>query len=363
FFFIFASTVHAAAKVEVLDKTHKPAGQFLAYTEFELSGEPLAEGLGLDLDVLDPNRADEPTAFDFVAGIESYEYSEEAMYALNYQSTMGPHIVNGPLNKARGGKLENLGQRVIKMAEAVGFPASEVPLNMYPISLPYVSGSPEFVGKPDTSTVNGDEAEIRTAKGVEKTVQTVVPAYFRDYKSLAWDSASFDKSFNPAATGGIMLKEVMWAQDFLGGMHVTETDEEVEADSMKMDHDGVHSLGVSAADGFNGMLLTEISLDKLLIMQDQMGYDGKNLGVKFGLDYDPAKKPIWFASKVAVKEGKAFGTNAIAGLEVTDGASTLRDTWMMLWPVSEYYAFSDQRTANTAQNPAFKAVFDGAPFA
>ena len=360
---IFASTVHAAAKVEVLDKTHNPAGQFLAYTEFELSGEPLAEGLGLDLDVLDPNRADEPTAFDFAAGIESYEYSEEAMYALNYQSGMGPHIVNGPLNKARGGKLENLGQRVIKMAEAVGFPASEVPLNMYPISLPYVSGSPEFVGKPDTSTVNGDEAEIRTAKGVEKTVQTVVPAYFRDYKSLAWDPASFDKSFNPAATGGIMLKEVMWAQDFLGGMHVTKTDEEVEADSMKMDQDGVHTLGVSAADGFNGMLLTEISLDKLLIMQDQMGYDGKNLGVKFGPDYDPAKKPIWFASKVAVKEGKAFGVNSIAGLEVTDGASTLRDTWMMLWPVSEYYAFSDQRSANTAQNPAFKAVFDGAPFA
>lgn len=63
----------------------------LAYTEFELSGEPLAEALGLDLDVLDANRADEPTPFDFAAGIESYEYSEEAMYALNYQSGMGPH--------------------------------------------------------------------------------------------------------------------------------------------------------------------------------------------------------------------------------------------------------------------------------
>ena len=359
---IFANALQAAS-VEVLDKTHHPAGQFLAYTEFELSGEPLAESLGLDLDILDPNRADEPTPFDFAAGIESYEYSEEAMYALNYQSTMGPHLVNGPLNIARGGKMETLGKRVIEMAQAVGFPANEVPLNMYPISMPYASGNPEFAGKPDTSVVNGDEAEIRTAKGTEKTVQTVVPAYFRDYKSLAWNPASFDKSFSPAATGGIMLKEVMWAQDFLGGMHVTKTDEEVEADSMKMDQDGVHTLGVSAADGFNGMLLTEISLDKLLMLQNQLGFDGKNLGVKFGPDYDPAKKPVWFASKVAVTEKKVNGVNAVDSLKVTDSASTLRDTWMLLWPVSEIYAFSDQRTANTAQNPAFKAVFDGAPFA
>ncbi|MEZ8095391.1 hypothetical protein ACED51_14955, partial [Photobacterium swingsii] len=152
---VFASTASAAAQVKVIDKTHQPAGNFLAYTEFELSGEPLAESLGLDLDVLDPNIADDPTPFDFAAGIESYEYSEEAMYALNYQSQMGPHLVNGPVNQARGGKLVDLGKRVIEMAQAVGFPASEIPQNMYPISIPYVSGSPEFAQKPDTTTVNG----------------------------------------------------------------------------------------------------------------------------------------------------------------------------------------------------------------
>ncbi|MGC3835993.1 hypothetical protein ACPSKX_18080 [Moritella viscosa] len=37
-----------AASVKVLDKTLSPAANFLAYTEFELSGEPLAESLGLD---------------------------------------------------------------------------------------------------------------------------------------------------------------------------------------------------------------------------------------------------------------------------------------------------------------------------
>ena len=71
---LISGAAHAAVKVE--DKTFNTAANMLAYTEFELSGEPLAEALGLDLDVLDANRADEPTPFDFAAGIESYEYSE-----------------------------------------------------------------------------------------------------------------------------------------------------------------------------------------------------------------------------------------------------------------------------------------------
>ena len=54
---------------------------------------------------------------------------------------------------------------------------------------------------------------------------------------------------------------------------------------------------------------------------------------------------------------------AIGKLEVVDGSAQLRDAWMMLWPLSEFYAFTDQRSANTNQNPAFHAVFDGAPFA
>ncbi len=352
-----------AAKITVLDKTHLPAANFLAYTEFELSGEPLAETLGLDLDILDPNLVDQPTTFDYAAGIESYEYSEEAMYALNYQSTMGPHLVNGPVNTARGGSLASLGMRFIELAAAVGFPSEEIPLNMYPISVPYLSGSPEFAGKVDTTTVNGEALEVMTAKGTETVHKSVVPAYFRDYKTLAWNEKSFDKTLNPATIGGIFLKEVMWSQDFLGGMHVTDTNEEVEATSSKMDQDGKHSLGVSAADGFNGVILTEMSLDKLLILQEQLGFDGKKLGVKFGPDYDPAKKPIWFAHKVAVKQNHKNGVNNIASLKVTDSSSTLRDTWMLLWPLSEFYAFTDQRTANTAQNPAFTAVFDGHPFA
>ncbi len=353
----------SGVKVEVLDKSFDPAGGFLAYTEFELSGEPLAESLGLDLDVLDPSKLNIPTAFDYTTGIESYEYSEEAMYAVNYQSKMGPHIANGPVNKGRGGSLEDLGKRVIELAKSVSFPAEEIPLNMYPITFPYASGLPEFAQAVNTTVVSTDEAEIIMAHGEKKTVKIDIPAYFRDYASLGWKETAMDKSFNPAAAGGQMLKDVMWAQDFLGGMHTIEGDEEVEAESATMDQNGKHALGVSSADGFNGVILSEIIWDRLITLQSQLGFDGKKLGAKLTASYDPAKGAVWFPHKVAVTEKIANGVKAIGNLKVTDGASSLRDTWMLLWPLSEVYAFSDQRTDNKAQNPAFLAVFDGAPFA
>lgn len=359
---IASATAHAAPKLDILDTTHRPAGNFLAYTEFELSGEPLAEALGLDLDVLDPNRLNEPSRFDYSAGIESYEYSEEAMYALNYQSQMGSHLCNGPINVARGSGCDALDKRLTELAQAVGFPAEEIPDNLYPISLPYESGSPKLeLG--EVATVEGEEIEAVNARGDVVSQITRVNAYISDYQNLHWQRDSFVKTINPAAVGGILLKEVMWSQDFLGGMHETATDEEVEADSATMDQDGQHSLGVSAADGFQGMLLTEISLDKLIILQERLGYDGNNLGVKITPAYDPAKKPVWFPHRVAVEERKVNGVNALGKLRVTDGGSTLRDTWMMLWPASELFAFSDQRLGNSGQNPAFLAVFDGAPFA
>ena len=349
-------------KVEVLNKEFDVAGGMLAYTEFELSGEPLAEGLGLDLDTLVPSKINAPTAFDYTAGIESYEYSEEAMYAVNYQSKLGPHLVNGPVNAARGGTLDSLGKRFVELMDAVGFAADELPLNLYPLSFPYAKGVPEFGQKVDTTEVKTDEAEITDAKGKVKIVKVSVPAYYRDYGSLAWREDGMDKTFTPAAAGAEMLKDVMWAQDFLGGMHVKESDKEVKAENTTMDQDGKHALGVSAADGVNGVILAEITWDKLRTLRDRFGFDGKTLGAKIGPDYDPKKGAVWFPNRVAVTETTKNDVKAIGALTVTDSGSSLRNTWMLLWPLAETYAFTDQRTDNHGQNPSFLAVFDGAPF-
>lgn len=349
-------------KVEVVDKAFDVAAGMLAYTEFELSGEPLAESLGLDLDTLDANKTNAPTAFDYTAGIESYEYSEEAMYAVNYQSKLGPHLANGPVNAARGGTMETLGKRFVELMNSVGFEPEELPLNMHPLSFPYAKGTPEFAQKVDLTQVRADEIELSDAKGKTKKVAVAIPAYYRDYATLGWREDGMDKAFTPAALGGELLKDVMWAQDFMGGMHLKDGDTEVKGESPSQDHDGKHALGKSSADGVNGVILTEITWDKLRTLRDRFGYDGKTLGAKIGPDYDPKKGAVWFPNRVDVTETNKNGVKALGELKVADGGSSLRNTWMLLWPLAEAYAYTDQRTENKAQNPAFLAVFDNAPF-
>ena len=349
--------------VKVLDKTFDVAGGMFAYTEYELSGEPLAEALGLDLDVLDPDQADQPTPIDFAAGIDSYEYSEEAMYAVNYQSRLGPHLVNGPVNAALGGTLESLGKRFIDLANSVGFAPDELPQNLYPITFPLDKGVPEYGQAVDVTQVSTADIKATTHAGTAKDFSAITPAYLRDYASLGWRADGIDLAFTPAAAGGELLKDVMWSQDFLGGMHVTAGDEEVDdIASTDMDHDGTHSLGVSSADGVNGMILTEITWDKLTTLRDRFGYDGKTLGAAIGPDYDATKAPVWFPNKVAVTLDQKNGVNALGSTTVSDGGSALRNVWTLLWPLAEAYGFTDQRTANQNQNKAFLAVFDGDPF-
>jgi hypothetical protein len=350
------------ARVEVLDKRFDVAGGMLAYSEFELSGEPLAAALGLDLDMLDPNLLAQPTGFDYAAGIESYEYSEEAMYALVFQSRLGPHLANGSVNAARGGKPVDLGKRMLELAKSTGFPAEELPIGLYPLSLPYAAGMPEFERAVDTSVVNGDEIELIDARGQRRELSTHLPAYLRDFTSLAWQEEGVTREFVPAAIGATLLKEVLWAQDFLGGMHRIADGREVVPTSSSMDRDGVYALGVSAPDGVAGAILTEQAWDKLRILRERLLFDGSTLGAKIAPQAGAASSPRWFPHRVGVDETTVEGLRAIGSLEVADARSTLRDTWLLLWPVSEFYAFADQRAANQTQNPAFLALFDGAPF-
>lgn len=92
--------------------TFDTAGNMFAYAEFELSGELMAERLGLNLDLLDPANVNQPTPFDYTAGIESYEYSEEGMYEVVEKSGLGLHLVNGPVNHSRGNNpAESLAKR------------------------------------------------------------------------------------------------------------------------------------------------------------------------------------------------------------------------------------------------------------
>jgi hypothetical protein len=344
-------------KVTVTDYTFDTAGNMFAYSEFELSGEPLAEGLGLDLDVLDVRKLDKPTKFDYTAGVESYEYSEEAMYEVTEKSGLGLHLIHGPVTaefakKTNKPNHEALAARFYELADSVGYPHEEIFRNMFPTLIEYSSGDPHYIEKVDTEVY------------AENDDKTYVPVYQVDFQSLRWDRDKMDKILNPSAYGGVFLKQALWAGDFLGGFHTVDKDEEMEPQTPNDDKDENVALGVSSADGMQGMILTEQIWNKLNFVRDHLFYNikGQELTKAEGSKYDPAKGLVYLPHKIKVVEnGEDLAPNA-KELVVEDSRSLLQDQWLMLWPASEFYGMTDQRPANINQNPAFLAVFDGAPY-
>lgn len=347
----------ANIEVPVTDYTFDTAGNMFAYSEFELSGEPLAEGLGLDLDVLDARKLDKPTKFDYTAGIESYEYSEEAMYEVTEKSGLGLHLIHGPVTEQWAKKVhksndEALADRFYELADSVGYPREEIFRNMFPTMIEYASGDPHYAQKVDTEVYS------------ENDDKTYVPVYQVDFQSLRWNRDKMDKILTPSAYGAVFLKQALWAGDFLGGFHTVDKDEELEAKTPNDDKDKNIALGVSSVDGMQGMILTEEIWNKLNFVRDHLFYNAKQqtLTKATGSHYDPAKGFVYLPHKIqVVEDGNELAPN-VKQLVVEDQRSLLQDQWLMLWPASEFYGITDQRPENKNQNPAFLAVFDGAPY-
>ena len=66
----------AHAEIRITDTSHyDTASQMLLANEINESGEPYAEAIGYDLDVLDPMVPGFPDQTSYALGIENYEYS------------------------------------------------------------------------------------------------------------------------------------------------------------------------------------------------------------------------------------------------------------------------------------------------
>lgn len=344
-------------QVPVTDYTFRTAGNMFAYSEFELSGEPLAEGLGLDLDLLDVRKINEPTEFDYIAGVESYEYSEEAMYEVTEKSGLGLHLIHGPIAKKlakQSGKEshEVLAERFYLLADQVGYPREEIFRNMFPTLIEYESGDPHYIQQVDTDVY------------AENDDGTYVPVYQVDFQTLRWAREKMNKMLVPAAYGATFLKQALWAGDFLSALHTVDKDEEIEAKTANDDQHSNIALGVSSADGMQGMILTEQIWNKLLFIRDHLFYDAKNdklTSLNKGT-YEPEKGFVYLPHQVEVVENGDDQAPDAQQLILKDKRSFLKDQWLMLWPAAEFFGMTDQREANKNQNPAFLAVFDGQPY-
>lgn len=342
--------------VAVTDYNFDTAGNMFAYAEFELAGEPLLEGLGVDLDILDPKEVDQPAKFDYTAGIEAYEYSEEAMYEVVEKSGLGLHLINGPvvgeMAKEKGIESpEFLAERYYELADAVGYPREEIFSNMFPTLIEYSKGDPHYIEKVDTEEYASGDGD------------TYVPNYQVNFKSLRWDREKMDKILNPAAYGGTFLKQALWAGDFLGGYHTVDKDEELEGETSNDDQDENIRLGVSSPDGMQGMFLVEGIWNKLNFIKNGLFYNGKELtSAGIGSQYDPAKGFIYLPHKIEVEEdGNEMIPNA-KSMKLSDSRSLLNDQWLMLWPAAEFYGMTDQREENKNVAPSFRALFDSNPY-
>lgn len=356
---MLALTVGCSSGLEVKvtdENSFDTAGNMFAYAEFELSGEPLAESLGLDLDVLDANAIDKPSAFDYIAGIESYEYSEEAMYEVVEKSGLGLHLLNGPAVQAYAKEKgvsanEALAARFTQFAESVGSAASDIQQNMFPTTIEYASGDPHYSQKVDTGKfADGEDGAY-------------VPNYQVDFASLRWDRSKMEKTLVPSAYGATLLKQALWAGDFLGNVHSKDKDEELDAASVDPNDPNV-ALGVSSADGLQGMFLTEEIWNKLLAVRQGLFYDANSgqLTAGKGAAYDPSQGLAYLPHSIAVTENGDKDYPGATKYEVKDKSSQLRDQWLTLWPAAEFFGTVDQRPANANRNPAFALVFDGSPF-
>ncbi len=229
------------------------------------------------------------------------------MYEVVEKSGMGLHLVNGPAVAEEAKKAgiepnELLASRFLKMADSVGQPADHIQQNMYPTFIEYVSGDPHYAQK------------INTDKFADGENGTYIPKYQVDFSSLRWNRDKMSKQLVPSAYGGTMLKQSLWAGDFLGNLHDAKSDEEVDASTAKSgpEKDQGLRLGVSSADGMQGMVLTEEVWNKLLYVRDNLFYNpsSKALGalaaVHTCLMQSTLKKPEIRITEIEELEGQRW---------------------------------------------------------
>ncbi len=363
FLLLISAVAPVQAQVRITDNTHyDTASQMLLANEINESGEPFAEALGYDLDILDPFNPNFPDRAAYVLGIENYEYSRYQLGAVISRSGVGLHMMWAPVigamaamqpddfdgsmtgGMANGYKEDDM---LMMMVRHFGHLAGQMPpANPWPQFGEFVSADPHYAGPVD-------------------------PDHFTmDFSSLRWDRNKMDKRLSPGAMGQTLMKQYLWAQDMLSGFH--------DADGEGIDPDGVVSpdgpdgvfdpdngvfFGGDGADGFIGQVLTAEAINKIKNLIDNLAYDGHSLGAVNPMTYDPAMGLKYFPHLIAVNEEMVPGLPPRAGTySVDDPSSDLFDQSSLLWGALNFSNMMDPGNSSDAAHLAYHNVFDGDPF-
>jgi len=337
--------------------------QMLLANEINESGEPFAEALGYDLDLLDPMVLNQPDSTSYTLGIENYEYSRYLLGTVISRSGIGLHMMWAPVitemaamepddyDGSFTGGVPNGFKEDDKLMQTImhfGMLANQMaPMNPWPQFADFEGGDPHLP-------------------------QPVAPDFNMDFSSLRWDRDLMDKTLSPGAMGQSLMKQYLWAQDMLGSFH-DSLDNGITPDGI-LSPDSVGSpnfdpfnniyYGGSSLDGFIGQVLTAEAINKTKFLISSLAYDGTELGMVDPATYDPANGIKYFPHRIAVTESPVADMlpPKASELLVTDASSDLFDQLSYLWGTLNYKNMMDPDNNSDDTHLAYHTVFDGNPF-
>ncbi len=360
---LVAIAVPALAQVQITNTTnYKTADQMLLANEINESGEPYAEAVGYDLDMLDPMEPDFPSRSAYVLGIENYEYSRYQLGTVVSRSGIGLHMMWSPVITQMAammgpdfdgshtmGMINGYNEDDMLMMSIMHFGANAnqtPPMGAWPQFGEFVSGDPHFA-------------------------QPVADNFHMDFSTLRWDRSSMLQQLSPGAMGQSLMKQYLWAQDMLGGFHDENEDEVVPdgivtpdgPDGMFDPENGVY-YGGDNADGFIGQVLTAEAINKVKNLMENLAYDGTSLGGVNPMTYDPMNGLKYFPNRIAVTEEMVMEglPPRVGSYEVVDARSDLFGQASLLWGTLSFKNMMDPGNSSDSAHLAYHSVFDGDPF-
>ncbi len=363
--FAVVTSIPTFAQVLVTDSSsYLTVDQMLLANEINESGEPYAEAIGYDLDILDPFAPGQPDETAYVLGIENYEYSRYQLGVVIARSGMGLHMMWAPVigemaameppetdGMYTGGMANGFMEDdvLMKMVMHFGMLANQMPpANPWPQFGEFISGTPRYAQEPD-------------------------PDFGQDFSTLRWDRSSMTMQLSPGAMGQTLMKQYLWAQDMLGGYHDADG-EGIEPDGVvspdlpgepMFDPDNGVYYGGDDLDGFVGQVLTAEAINKVKNILTNLAYDGSDLGGVDPITYDPAAGIRYFPHLIGVEEAPIDGVMLPPRPEtytVVDPASWLFDQVSLLWGAESFANMMDPANDSSSAHTAYHTVFDGDPF-
>ena len=211
--FLLGSIVEAQVVITSTDN-FLTRDQMLLANEINESGEPFAEALGYDLDLLDPMVLNDPDSIPYTLGIENYEYSRYLLGTVISRSGIGLHMMWAPVimqmaamepeefdGKFTGGTPNGFKEddELMKTIMHFGMLANQMaPMNPWPQFADFESGDPHF--DPDNNifyggnSLDGFIGQVLTAESINKTLFLINSLAYDGTQLGMVDPATYDPS-------------------------------------------------------------------------------------------------------------------------------------------------------------------------